>query len=815
MKTSTHHDEPLTLFGRPWRAASLMVPFLAWVTVAAVALALAIARETGAIAMTGPVWSWSDAHTFWAVAIGAVLLSTAAGFLYGLRAHHTGLVRAWCTMTPLMGGVWTLYAVGSGLRAWMPWIAWAFAFGLNALLYVSCRQDQFNYEADHLSGTAAVIAEEERAAAARATAVAAVPPPPPAKTAFELEAERWEELFAVCGATGLEFFRRTPNKAGFTLHMGLPDDGSVSFDAVRSISTRIEQVFGKRLLKDFPRGSRPGCVRVQRASNSDDEQITGEIYVHVDVRDILRKTIRIPDEFTPISIYEAFQVGEFADGKPCSLTLAEIHMLIVGRTRMGKSNLLNLLTRQVARCYDAVIWAYDGKGGRFLRPWLKPYLAKEKDPHTGQPLDRPIFDWASIDLTEFERQVDAAIEIAASRALLLTAAGSGHTATADDPAIFFLADELSEAAGVVGAGAAVFDTLVNVKTSELQGKLARLVRLGAGEGVYFCGAQQRGTVTSGMSGDGKAQLGGRILLPVKAGEAGDVLADADAETIRLCTTLKHPGTVVVEGFGHEDSMPAKLWLMGERHEIEAEVRRQVLELTWRRPKLHPSVAAMIDKFGYAARWTHRARTAWMHHRKPDGPGTIEGHLLRWNAPAMPGTTPTPAAAESRLARTRVEALGLVGVPNPFAQAPAQRTSAHAEADTTAPALISDDEVARRWQDVDAQLAAEIGYEPTNPAVQPAPAAPVYTLTAPVLQRVAATFENAAPYIVRIVDAAPNGISIAETARQLGETYGIRPKSRGTIKDWMDKLADQSRQLVRATNDSGTPLFFTARNLPQP
>lgn len=843
--------EPLTLFGRPWQGHEVLVPLLIWIITAGVPFGLYVTGlDTGA--------------TFWWSAAGTTLAATVLGFFLGGTRHCVGMVTAWCSVTPLTAGGWVMLTVGLGARTGWLYLVWLVLTAASTVLFANARREQYNYEFDHFNGEherEALREERLRRRLAATMPTGADPEPFPAISAKERECLKFEQLLATVGAgsgpdratlvraglarppaAGEQYARvsedsrltvheRIPTSAGFTLWVILPPDASISYDTMRALAGKIEQLFGAKLPDEFPHGSRPGCVRVQRATAKNGEPITTEVYIHVDVRDVLAKTLTMPenrDALKPISVYEAFQVGQFADGTPIMLTLAEIHALIVGRTRMGKSNLLNLLTRQLGRCYDVLLWAYDGKGGRWLRPYLKPWRDRVTDPHTDAPLARPFFDWAAISLTEFERIVDAGIELAVTRPNLEYASGSGWRATRELPWVLILADELSEAAAANGASGEFVDSRVMVTASLMQDKLARLVRLGAGEGVSLVAAQQRGTVTSGMSGDGKSQLGGRILLPVKAGEAGEVLADADPETIRLTTALRKPGSVVIEGFGHDESLPGKLWLFADADKVEATALRTVRELTYYRPALDAGSAAAIERFGYATRWTDPDRTAWLYNRRPARP------LFRWSAELDEQRAPrTPGAAapagDAPIARTRAEQYGLQDVPDPFAPAapaPAPINPTHAEptappADDPAPPAekpLGDAAAAAEWAAREAALIAEMGPEmtrrldavqaehegttppppppaPERPPGPPAPDSDEALMYGPPLRTVEPTFDRLWPELVEIVNAAGvDGITAAEVVKILTDRNRC-PSSRGTVNGWLDKLAN-ARKIVR-------------------
>lgn len=839
--------EPLSLFGRPWQGHEVLVPLLAWFVTAAASFGLYLAHlDHGA-----SFWWWTAGS-----AVGFALVGLALGHGAG---HGVGMVKAWCLLTPLTAGGWVMLSAAVGARTGWLYLVWLGLMVASVVLYINARHTQYNHETDHFNGVNERQRLEEERLRRRLTVPAQRDPEPfPTLTAKQREALKFEMLLAKAGAgpgpdrgtlvraglakpptsaevqqrgsgyvdpdSRLTVFERIPTDAGFTLWVKLPDDASVSFEAVRQIAGKLEQLFGAKLLDDFPEGSRPGCVRVQRGKSKTGEAITTEVYIHVDVRDVLAKVLRMPErrgDYEPISVYDGFPVGEFADGTPIHLTLAEIHVMMVGRTRMGKSNLLNLLTRQLARCYDVVMWAYDGKGGRWLRPWLQPWLDGVIDPHTNEPLARPVFDWCAIDLVEFERMIDGGIELAKERPGLPYATGSGWSATKENPWVIILADELSEAAGSNGASSQYADTRVSVTTAGMQEKLARLTRLGAGEGVSMVVAQQRGTVTSGMSGDGKSQIGGRIVLPVKAGEVSDVLADADFETVRLATSLRWPGSTVIEGFGYDDAMPGKWWLFGQKAEVEAVAKRQVVEVTHIRPGLDWGSAAALVKFGYATRWTDPDRTAWMHRRKPTNP------VYRWsaeldNARATAAGKPQPGAPtdpnQQPRSGTRAAEYGLEGIPDPFA--------AHREGAPTEPSTpeayepaghLGDGDTASAWAAAGPEFAAEMGWRfdkvqaehdgtdvpPAPPTVQaealaagaPPEGSDRAQMYGPPLRTVEPTYTNLWPIMIEIVAASQHqGCTASEVIDAL-RARNLAPRSRGTVNNWLDQL-DGDHRLVR-------------------
>jgi hypothetical protein len=829
--------EPLTLFGRPIRRGWWWTPALTW---ACVLLAgLAVDRGVAAALIPGG-WKLYTGLTV-ATALAALL-----AVLFTSSPHWQAAARGYCLFVGAVGGLWTIAAVFWPLHtSTIAWWVWLGGLATAVILFYVARKDQYDYEFDELTG-AVEAAEREAAALARAEAHHEEVDRP------RTEADKWAEIFAKAGAPGVVLMRpergREATRSGFALHLGLPDDGSVSFETLVSLTTKLEIIIGSRL--DIPGGMKPGMVRITRAKNADGESLSTEVYLHLDVRDVLRKVLRLDQDKagrdrSPLSVYKAFIVGYFIDGSPICLTLAEIHTLIVGQTRKGKSNLLNLIIRQLGRCFDVVLWVMDFKGGRLVRPWLLPWRDSVVDPFTGQkpikpvidahterPLDRPFIDWAATNLVECERMLLSAIALAKYRPNV-TERSSGWTATRTHPAVFIAGDEMAEAAGEDGDdGDALTDSATGVTTTTIAKLMNRVLRLGAGEGVYFVGAQQRGTVTSGVRGDGKSQIGGRILLPVSSrSDASDVIEGGDEEIMRLCKTLKHPGSVVIDGFGHDDPMPGRLFLMAPKEEMADVVHREVVELTHLRPQLDPGSAAAIAPYGYATRWAgidagavdadELDRIAWLWRRPPSRP------LRRFSMPAQrkPGADAPAAAAAvataERIGSSTAERYGLGDVESPFRPKPDPAAAAaaagaaaaaeqmHAQQPEQAPPV--DDQTAQaraEWEAIEAQLRDEMGH--ATPPAPPPIAAPIDPAApppyVPQFRQPDATFETVWRRIVEIVDGHPDGILAADVRKKLEED-GIRPKARNTINEWCNRLAREG-QLVKP---DGGALFVTPRN----
>jgi DNA-binding transcriptional ArsR family regulator len=229
-------------------------------------------------------------------------------------------------------------------------------------------------------------------------------------------------------------------------------------------------------------------------------------------------------------------VGLYDDGSVCSLTLREVCMLIVGIRGAGKSNLLNVLIAQLARCVDCLILLSDSKH-RLARPWVQPYLSAPAG--TWPPL-MPV-EWVATDRDETERMLSAVLRGIKARA----ESGSGGEKikpTPQEPAVIVIADEV---ASIFGEGRGPRYSSEGTTSSQLAGIASEAVQLGRSEANDFIFASQRGTVTMVGNGDMKSQFAVRIgLRVVTEADASYVIPD-DQQAAKLLASLRYEGTGVV------------------------------------------------------------------------------------------------------------------------------------------------------------------------------------------------------------------------------------------------------------------------------
>lgn len=210
----------------------------------------------------------------------------------------------------------------------------------------------------------------------------------------------------------------------------------------------------------------------------DAAEIAGHAVVRVLERDVLAETITAPVPITPASIHDNIPIGRFITGELVYANLHQVHTQLVGRTRSGKSSLLNRLIAHLARCKDAVMWV----GGKekvsdLVDDWMPTFPQDGLSP----------FDWVAA-----EQQGTLAM-----LACALHAAQSRHRTPKPDrprgwpceqwPAIVVLLDEASFACN--DNASILCQDGIRRNASEL---IAAIARIGASVGVYVVLATQRG-----------------------------------------------------------------------------------------------------------------------------------------------------------------------------------------------------------------------------------------------------------------------------------------------------------------------------------
>jgi hypothetical protein len=580
-------------------------------------LVLAVAAA-GAVFALGALAVMTHPPVLAAAVVAAAV--TACAVLAVLFVVRSPAAAAWWSAGGAVAAGWLAYAAVGG-----PW-SWPAAAGLLVPTAVLARL------------WSVVRGHDERVAEARQRRRAEA-----GRTA---ERQKWPALLARIGYGGVTFVRRDDTLCGYSVLLSLPPTGTVTYPQLAASREKLE----------VAARARHGSLRLERG------HAAHEVILHVAERDVLAETIPLPAESPNLTITQPIAIGVHEDGQVCTLTLREIATLIVGLRGSGKSNLLNVLIAQLARCDDVLIFVIDQKGGRMAAPWLQPWLSG-KTPS-------PVIDWLATTREEAEVMLRACLRGIDAR----SRSGSGGekiVPSARQPAVMLIVDE---AAVIFGTGVPR-SSLGGPTNSQLAALGTQITMLGRSEAIDPVFATQRGSSTMTGSGDLKSQCGLRIGLGVASeGDARLIIPD-DVHIAADLATLAHPGSGIVQ-VKHGRVTPVKFF------RIEHDQIGPIAERTgWIRPRPDPLLAEALGP-DYAGRWA-ADRAGHLSRRAP-------------RAPARPVTVPAPPGATEAEFQAIIARSGLADIGRP-ATTDAGRP-APTDAAGPAPAVAATDPARGRMRD---------------------------------------------------------------------------------------------------------------------
>ncbi|MCC9310118.1 DNA translocase FtsK [Kitasatospora sp. RB6PN24] len=302
---------------------------------------------------------------------GALALGGAAvaGIAYDLRKRHTRGTVITRAVSWLTAAAWTSWALGN---APLDATGWASGIGLAAIgagLNVSVVRSEPTRQ------------ERRRLVALRRESVGVL----------DDWVDRIKRVARIEGCTSVDI-QWWDGKVGYTVEIELPRGGTTIDDIVN---------FGPKFAGDLrlPDGCgveiRPGAHR-------------GVILIDVTLTDVITETIPYPEEFSELTLTKPFPFGPYRNGAEAMGTLLDDCGIMVGETDAGKTNLLRVVTAQLARMPDALILAIDITGGGVALPWITPWA-------TEGIADAPIIDWIAHTEDEARLMVRWAIEVIAAR----------------------------------------------------------------------------------------------------------------------------------------------------------------------------------------------------------------------------------------------------------------------------------------------------------------------------------------------------------------------------------------------------------------
>ncbi len=416
------------------------------------------------------------------------------------------------------------------------------------------------------------------------------------------ERGKWPALLARIGHREVEYAGREPAVAGYQVHLRLPRSGKVTYQMLAACTERLE--VAARL--------RRGSLRFERGDHAH------RVILHVAERDMLARTVPLPAGHEPMSINRPVPLGIYQDGEVCAVTLREVATLIVGLRGSGKSNLLNVLIAQLARCRDVLIFAIDLKGGRMAAPWIAPWLAGQAD--------KPVIDWLATDRQEAEIMLRALLCAVDARARSFSG-GEKIVPSASQPAVLLVCDEVAVILGLGTGGPRHGDQ--EVSNATLAGLATRLVMTGRSEAIDLIMATQRGAVTMTGSADLKSQCALRIGLGVSSQADARLIIPDDVKIAAELAGLRHPGSGIVHQGGSGDkngrALPVKFYRI--EHDTIGEIAGRFGHL---RPEPDPLLASALG-YEYLTRWSR----FYARGSRPAGTATVLASSLITPAVAAP------------------------------------------------------------------------------------------------------------------------------------------------------------------------------------
>jgi hypothetical protein len=357
----------------------------------------------------------------------------------------------------------------------------------------------------------------------------------------------WITILAKAGAKDITIASERTFRAGFALELIL-GPASPDFRTLASLTPSIERIAAHETGLPI----RPGSIQLERGTYAHQATLV------VPTRDVLNELIELPEVYGPRSIHDPLPIGQFIDGNEVKVTFRSIHGMFAGMNDAGKSNLLNVHTVLLTQCTDNVTWYIAGnKAVRGLAPWLLPFLQGEIDPSTGQPLDRPPFDWVAGDWDEAMRMLLNAYRALDGRQTMFANGADKWEPSPDDPQITILIDESP-------------DLLINnkVKTTHKGERVTfselvlKLVRLARSEAIQIIFLSQRGTATmiGPDGGDVKSQVVYRLGFRA-TGNMTDVNAVFSTDTIGVELSALPNGAFYIEQKGYLRPRLAKGYFM--------------------------------------------------------------------------------------------------------------------------------------------------------------------------------------------------------------------------------------------------------------
>jgi hypothetical protein len=260
-------------------------------------------------------------------------------------------------------------------------------------------------------------------------------PPPPVTTVKDERAVRLKEAvdaFMGLGLPGVDILKidEWDGQTGYDANLEFPPETGYGAEELQAYVIKL----ARRLR--LP----PGCIPLA----DDSDLVQGRVTLRVPLVDDLSQTYDYPSDFSELSILEPLPVAHFGDRSRAYVELREATILIGGRKGGGKTNIMDVICADLARCRDALIWHVDLNGGGMSVSWLAPWLM-------GEAAD-PIIDWPAYDQNTAWAMSEVALAITKARKSqygIRTVLANSRLLpiTPDVPEIVIMIDEAAEVLG--------------------------------------------------------------------------------------------------------------------------------------------------------------------------------------------------------------------------------------------------------------------------------------------------------------------------------------------------------------------------------
>lgn len=293
---------------------------------------------------------------------GALTIGAGAGTVLGIKHKSEVITHGGAGATVALADLTTASATG---MSWPTLTAWAISTGIGYWAFgpwlTQQRNNRLKLHIDTVKAKGAVPAAIGMEAA------------DPGLTGFSPEETALRRaLHALTGYAPREIpaFHHTPD-GGFIARVRMPAGRNTSPDA---LIKKREQLAANLAL--------PGDLQLDKAGSD-------ELLVRLIATDVLAGTIPYSDDGCT-SVKDPLRLGIDEHGQPVNITVLYRHTLVAGASDWGKSGLINLIIKRLARRADVDIYGIDMKPGSVeLGPW-EPLMKKvAKGPEEA----RALLDW--------------------------------------------------------------------------------------------------------------------------------------------------------------------------------------------------------------------------------------------------------------------------------------------------------------------------------------------------------------------------------------------------------------------------------------